>query len=268
MLGFLNQWRQARDELREAANVPANELETRITTSSQLDLGRRLAELSMLNGDELPITPLLVRLYVERAVGLLAQGKDLEELPNSIPEVFFEYLKQVNPESKTAEHFIASSELIRLCCALGRLSLGETLIPGAFTGWEAEQSIPQVAHHPESLTRLVANGVLTSTARGPDQAYLFTSDPVAEFTGAFAWAQYCGQDAAKWRSLAALMASQNGKCDGFRLALALTLNAYSIAMRWGPPPDFPTIPVLAQSSQGPAKGIAAQALNSDAVGAN
>ena len=120
---MLNEWRRGRDE----TAAPTSTL--RIPISSQLELGRRLAEVAMLDDAELPITPLLVRLYVERALHLLDKGRNLDELPGSIPEIYFDYLRQVNPKSVTAEHYLDETQMIRSCCALAKVMLARQVHP-------------------------------------------------------------------------------------------------------------------------------------------
>jgi photosystem II stability/assembly factor-like uncharacterized protein len=243
MTGLLRQW-LTRQDGGDSDRKPRK----RIPIASQLELGRRLAELASLNGDELPITPLLVRLYVQKAVKLLARGDSIEALPKTVPDVYFDYLKQVNPSSRSADYYLDEAAMIKVCCALGRLALRKSFVPGSFSGWEAEQTLREINEPSGALKRLAANGVLSAIEAGADWIYSFVSDPTAEFLAAFAWAQRCGEDPDQWAHLGEMLRAGWAECEGFRLALALTISTYGAQMRWTPPNGFPGIQELAQGS--------------------
>src|ERR1022692_204233 len=243
MTGLLRQW-LTRQDGGDSDRKPRK----RIPIASQLELGRRLAELASLNGDELPITPLLVRLYVQKAVKLLARGDSIEALPKTVPDVYFDYLKQVNPSSRSADYYLDEAAMIKVCCALGRLALRKSFVPGSFSGWEAEQTLREINEPSGALKRLAANGVLSAIEAGADWIYSFVSDPTAEFLAAFAWAQRCGEDPDPWAHLGEMLRAGWAECEGFRLALALTISTYGAQMRWTPPNGFPGIQELAQGS--------------------
>jgi hypothetical protein len=74
------------------------------TIQSRLDLGKRLADLIVIKAGEvdkkkeIPILPLPVVLFVSDAVALVKNGKSLDELPNSLPDVYANYLRRINPK--------------------------------------------------------------------------------------------------------------------------------------------------------------------------
>jgi photosystem II stability/assembly factor-like uncharacterized protein len=227
MVGLLDQWRQKRLEVPGQPTI-------KLPMSDQLDLGHRLARLVTIDGSETPITPLLVRLYIDKAVALLAAGRSLDNLPASVPDVYFEYLAGLNPKSASAENFVDQDTLSRVAYALGRLSLNDRFVPVSFSGADAVAAVAAVGGSAKTLNRLVANGVLTALSVGPEALYAFISDPMAEFLAAFGWAQYCGNRTERWRELQADLSKHGDEAEGFRLALKLTIAAYGSRLGWHP----------------------------------
>jgi hypothetical protein len=74
------------------------------TIKEQLELGNRLADLITVrtgigeNSREIPMLPLPVVLFISDAVSLVKQGRSLEDLPKSLPDVYAKYLRRINPK--------------------------------------------------------------------------------------------------------------------------------------------------------------------------
>ena len=73
--------------------------------------------------------------------------------------------------------------------------------------------------------------MLLERRSGPEPAYRFALDPLAEFLAAYRVAERCGADAACWIDLARrLAAAPEG--EGFLLALRITCEAYGPVRGW------------------------------------
>ena len=103
------------------------------TIEEQCGLGVRLAQLIRLRtvrGDEdVPLIPLPVRLFVEQAVQLVRAGKQLHDLPVSLPGVYFQHLRLVNPQDPGLPHFVANDRLVKVAKAIAKTALGGDFIP-------------------------------------------------------------------------------------------------------------------------------------------
>jgi hypothetical protein len=197
----------------------------------QLELGKRLASLIRLNtikGEEdVPLVPLVVRLFVEQAVRLLQAGKTLDQLPLSLPDVYFQHLRQVNPTDPSVPHFLDVDRMLSAAKLLGKLALGQDYIPKEFS---KEQAIAALAAGGEMVTaasnplvRLKLNGVLLEKAGGFVTRFRFSLDPMAEFLAAAAYADECRKDSTQWEAIL----SQSNGAPGFQVALQLVRQAYS-----------------------------------------
>jgi hypothetical protein len=102
----------------------------------QLKLGQRLAGLIRLQTEkgeqDVPLVPLPVRLFIEQAVRLLREGKQVDDLPLSLPDVYFRHLRQVNPEDPSAQHFLDGDRMLKVAKLLGKVAVGKDYIPKEF----------------------------------------------------------------------------------------------------------------------------------------
>ena len=130
MTALVNEWRRKQDE--RAADFPHQ-----IGIVEQLHLGTQLAKLTGADtGDEIPITPLLVTLFVERAIELYSKGGSLENLPSSIPDLYFDYLRVVNPNGTDSSkpdvpNWLPDNSTLSAVAMLAKLALGDDLILGS-----------------------------------------------------------------------------------------------------------------------------------------
>ena len=108
-----------------------------LSLDEQLALGKKLAALYRTSvradGSEAPILPLPVRLFVEEAKRIIHAGRTLDQLPQSIPEVYSRYLEQVNPEEPSASNFMTPTEMVRAAATLAKLALAGDLFPKSST---------------------------------------------------------------------------------------------------------------------------------------
>jgi photosystem II stability/assembly factor-like uncharacterized protein/RecA/RadA recombinase len=198
---------------------------------SQLELGKRLGDLIVVKTAEedetenIPMLPLLVVLFVSNAFAVAKNGKSMDGLPNSLPDVYADYLRRINPKVHGMENGISDELMLQTAKTLARLSLGDDYIPREFTHERARQSLKsEVSDIPagiDPLRRLSDNGVLVSKAIGASTFLRFALDPVAEFLAAEAYFDQCAGEKARLRKL--LTDSQ--RAHGFHNALLQTVQA-------------------------------------------
>lgn len=202
----------------------------------QLELGKKLADLIRLGTEEVPLTPLLVRLYVDKAVILARAGASLDELPPSIPDVYFDYLRSVNPSTDGSADRMSDQDMLRAAEIMAWMSLSESFVPGevveskargtlAAAGWDKPEG-------PNPIRRLHDNGVLLETEVGTEVLLRFALDPIAEFLAAMGHARECSGNAAAWSELFKRVDDAGQRAAGFRLALRLVCQAYGQRLGW------------------------------------
>jgi hypothetical protein len=78
------------------------------------------------------------------------------------------------------------------------------------------------------IDRLKSNGVLFQREIGAYTRLRFALDPIAEFLGAFAYAEECGADQESWTRIL----KESISAPGFQIALKLIRQAYGHKMGW------------------------------------
>ena len=208
------------------------------TIEEQCRLGVRLAALIRFQttdeNREIPLSPLPVRMFVEQAVQLVREGRTLEELPVSLPDIFLFHLRRVNPQELGVEHFIDNDAMVEVTKALAKVALGEDYFPKEFTRKSALNAVrsigESVAPTRDPISRLKLNGILIEKDAGT--VWLrFALDPIAEFMGALAYGDEYGSDTNKWAEL--LAKAKNA--PGFWAALSLVQQARFRNGQFGPP---------------------------------
>ena len=199
--------------------------------TDQLRLGERFIPMlrTKLMPTDVPVTPLLVRLFTDRAIDSMLKHGSLDDLPTSVPDLYFAYLRRVNPEEA-----LSHSQMLRATQAVAILSVEPDFVPKEFTGKQARDALlaPSLeVEDPPELSQLVNNGVLALRHSGAEQLFRFVLDPVAEYVGAFALAQRAGVSAAAWEVLRSKV-EDSEKSKGFALALKLTWERYHAELRW------------------------------------
>jgi hypothetical protein len=206
------------------------------SVGSQIDLASRIASLIHLGEKrELPITPLLARLYIDRAVMLAGQKQALDDLPKTIPDAYFEYLRGINPSGTSVTNRLSDEQMLRAAEALARLSLGESFMPSEFSRKEARSVLTLVKEIPigtDPIERLVENGVLVEYQVGSSSVLSFLLDPIAEYLAAMAWARECGRVEERWRGLCQSLIDLGRQADGFEVALHSVVQAYGQRLGW------------------------------------
>ena len=191
----------------------------------QLALGHRLRDLFQAtkagSANRAPIVPLPVRLFVEDARRLIRAGLPLDELPLSIPEVYFRYLEQVNPNQPQVPNFMTNPEMLKAAMLLAKLALGENFIPKEFfrddatgllkeNGWAEPQKL-------DPVQRLIDNGILAEKTALGFRRLLFALDPIAENLAAAHYVRTCRRDAECLKKLR----NDAAKAPGFLAAVEL-----------------------------------------------
>jgi photosystem II stability/assembly factor-like uncharacterized protein len=205
----------------------------------QLKLGGRLAALMRLQtGDDqrdVPLLPLPVRLFVEEAVRLVREAKGLDDLPISLPEVYFRHLRRVNPDDPSVQHFLDGDRMLKVAKLLAKVAIGRDFIPREFRKEEATAALKSVGEvvsvSCDPTVRLRMNGVLVEKSGGLGTQLRFALDQIAEFLAAAQYAEECAADAEKWKALL----SQTESAHGFHMALVLTRQAYGRQRGWAMP---------------------------------
>ena len=201
-----------------------------ISIDEQGELLKRLASLIRLRTQEgekdIPLVPLVVRLFVEEAARLLKSGKALDNLPVSLPDVYFRHLRQVNPDDPSVPYFLPMEIMLGSSKLLGKLALQPDFIPKEFTRQQAVGALGaggySVTNSSDPLVRLTLNGVLFEMEGGIATKFRFSLDPIAEFLAAAAYADECENGTAESKDIL----TQSSGAEGFQLAFKLIRQAY------------------------------------------
>jgi hypothetical protein len=206
------------------------------TMQLQLELGNRVVRAMASEGQEIPLTPLLVTLYVDRAVDLLSQNQGLDNLPSTIAEAYFDFLRHLFRDTGQ----IGTDRMLAAVKIIAKLSLGDRYVPTKFSFDSALRSVETVlgASSDAGLRGLMASGILIEEELGLGRSLRFVFDPLAEICAAYAYVEDFGTDMAKWEQFLARLKQLDSAASGFRAALAL------VAQTYGPkglcPVDLPT----------------------------
>jgi hypothetical protein len=195
----------------------------------QTRLGNRLARLISVSTEkgeeEIPLIPLPVRLFVEQAVQLVEDGRALEELPVSLPEVYFLHLRKVNPQDPGLPHYLHNDRMIKIAKILGKVALEPNFIPKEFSRTQALAAVKtageSVTETSDPIERLKLNGVLVEKEGGLDTRLRFAFDPIAEFLAAAEYLEEYGSDQTKWDAVM----ERSSQAPGFQSALKLVRQA-------------------------------------------
>jgi hypothetical protein len=209
----------------DAESKEAGVSATLSSLDSQLALGTRLKALfestAGTDGNKPPIIPLPVRLFVEDAKRLIRLNRSLDELPSSIPEVYFNYLEQVNPREAHVPNFMTHEEMLKAAMALAKLALAGDFVPKEFFRDEAVNMLRGLGwsgpEKTDPIRRLIDNGVLMEKSLLVFRRLRFVLDPVAENLAAAAYVRACRADPACLNELR----EKSAGARGFRAALEL-----------------------------------------------
>lgn len=211
---------------------------------SRADLVKRFADVITINNKEEVITPLLVTLFVRKAINQLSatQNNMLETLPTSIPDVYFEYLCSVNPEDEKVRNYLSDEKMLIAAGILACAEIGENFRPNRIDRQYAEKALAKenlLVNDVNPLQRLIDNHVLEEYQEGGDFKVSFVLDPVAEYLAAFAHAKRCEKNAKAWKKLIEDIAKQGEEAKGFMTALRITYQVYAESNGWARSVKFP-----------------------------
>ena len=202
----------------------------------QLDLASRLVTIITVGQDKVPVTPLLVMTFVEQAVDQAAipGAPDLDTLPKNVPEVYFEYLRRVNPSDSSAANYLPDDDMMHAAKVIARVEIGDDFQPKRVDKKDIQAALQQsgLNEQPDSVQRLLDNQVLESKVVGASTLVAFALDPIAEYLAAFAHAEDCGADETSWRTLWDAVAEHGDNAAGFNEALRITHEVFAHEMGW------------------------------------
>lgn len=192
-----------------------------------LEVADRLLTIAEADGEDLPLTPLLVVLFANQAVKLAEAGQELNRLPASVPETMIDYIKHLNLNKRLPERDLIDSAL-----ALARQSLGNDYVPKEF---ERRKAIAALADRKlwrdseDSLQELANSGILEERESAGTILYHFKFDPVAEYMAAVERVRTLTDDSKAWQEWINTLKEAEGypkRMDGFLIALQVCVATY------------------------------------------
>ncbi len=190
----------------------------------QLQLGDRVLALVQASGRTLNVTPLLVTLFVDSALARSRAHRSLEELPTSVPEVYLDYLRRLNPKQGGIPHAIDDQTILDAARIMARTRLAENFVPGDVRRDAVEAALAEkgLGFEPRQLIdRLIGNGVVEQFEMGAIALLRFALDPVAEYLAAIEAVHELGRDPRAWHDAFAVLQ----EVDGYPEAISGFLNA-------------------------------------------
>jgi len=153
-----------------------------------------------------------------------------DSLPKSIPQVYFDYLAAVNPDSPKAPNFISNSVMFQAVRLLSVLELANGYRPMMFEETKARATLRAASlekvradnHESDVIERLISNQVLRWNESLGSQWLKFELDPVAEYVAAAEHAHRCGSDLQLWLDLKTSVEAAGENAKGFYEALRVT----------------------------------------------
>lgn len=157
----------------------------------QLAFAEKIVNIIEGHNSRAPVTPILVKLIIE--IALRKEGNDtrdfqtiLTEMPDSIPDVYYQYLVHVNPNNPTAANYLPKQEMLLIAELLGKMSLGNNFQPQDFLEKDARKAIAEVYGNMASdpIQRFVDNCILTRRESLATSYLRFNIDTLAEYLAA------------------------------------------------------------------------------------
>jgi hypothetical protein len=146
----------------------------------------------------------------------LRESGSLRDVPTSVPDLYFDYLRRLIPSDNSAEDAEAALDA---CQRLAVAALEPDFLPKEFTLKRARSVLG--SENSDAVQLFLANGVLTKRDVGSDAILRFALDPIAEYLAAFAHARSASGEAKEWKRLVHEVEDQD-RAKGFALALKLT----------------------------------------------
>jgi hypothetical protein len=154
---------------------------------SLLRLGERIMALAQSGGRRIPVTPLLVTLFLNSAVQRVLDDRPLNDMPDLVPEVFIDYLRRLNASAVGGDIAVADEVYSRAAQVLATVSMGRMLVPQDFPPDAAIEALAREHLGKEEtplIERFVASGLLERRMPGGILVLRFALDPVAEYLAA------------------------------------------------------------------------------------
>jgi DNA-directed RNA polymerase subunit H (RpoH/RPB5)/GTPase SAR1 family protein len=209
------------------------------TADDQLLVATYIVRLFKFNEVQLPVTPVLIRLAVDQVIEYANEYSNLKleqvltQMPVTIPGIYRQYLKTVNTGT-----VLSDEEMFEAVKIIARAVLGESFIPQIISRDLALRSLSEKFGDKGTLVlnTLVQNGVLIvfTDYRGLERAR-FVRDPLAEYMGAWFFAESNGADKKKWASFYKTLIACRNKPVGFIQAILIIHESFSTEENWAPP---------------------------------
>jgi hypothetical protein len=215
-----------------------NMVNTQLTEQSKLlsldkkaDLIKQIAGLIVIKEDqkEIPITPLLAKLFVERVM----REPKFNAANSSIIEIYLDYIAGLNPNDKNAANYLTPSQHLTVVKIVAKQEIGQNYQPK----WIEREALTLLLTETlplggvDALQRLIDNQILIEQRHG---SYLvrFSLDPICEYIAALAMAEQCGTNELAWQELIEETHKLGDKIFGFNVALRVVYDAYAETRHW------------------------------------
>lgn len=154
------------------------------------------------------ITPLLAKLYAEALIGYCKRGRQLQELPESVPELVLEYLNQLNrikSESERDDATVhAAAKKIAWAC------VKDNFHPGRAKKSDLQGGGNGPVQHSGTLLYLEDKLRLIETLTPAKTHIQFVLDPLAEYLAAMYVVESCGSSNDRWSKFLETADSKTG----------------------------------------------------------
>ena len=202
--------------------------------------GRVLAIVGQ-RGRKVPMTPLLVCLFVKSAAEQIERdGKfELDNFVESVPETIIDYLKSVNPQDEDTPDRLENAFMITVVKALSRAAIEPDFVPRDLESEEIGGAIERArskyldgsgsaGDDAETIVRrLVANDVVEKRSVAGNEWLRFKFDPVAEYMAAIDLLEDCGPRDADWAPLFQKLEREDFAGAGFLSCLFDVVSTYA-----------------------------------------
>lgn len=194
----------------------------------QLLVAAKISKMIRKGSETLPLTPLLAKLIVEKALRTQASDPNFDQIPATVPEAYLEYIRFIGTKT---DDLTASDQVLRVAMIVAKASLGEDLVPAKVRMSVALNLINQasIANGESWLELLRDAGVLVVSTMQAYTCVAYLLDPLAEYLAAYSWAEEIQKNGAALQDLQERFTVSSFKGDGFRTALQLILQTTSEA---------------------------------------
>ncbi len=197
----------------------------------QLAFAQKIAQIFKSGDKDLPVTPILVRIVITNLIenyitGIRDTTELIDKIPATIPQVYFDYLKLVNPGNTSMKNYLSEELMLRIVTLMGKLSVGESFVPHDFSLEDARSEIKKILPDltVDPVQRLIDNNILTKKTMLDSYFLRFNLDPLAEYAGATWYARQCGNKEGVRIFIEEVISKLDDNARGFKLAFWLITN--------------------------------------------